>query len=286
MAAAPVFSAFATNDAPQTAFFDSVQSAIERQYRHCTGSRSGLGPAALLEWKSMMDSLSKTPAYRDILRNYHSVYGNAANPLPCEVLAWNDSLKKSQTLREKADEEILLVGDEESDARREMDTLPKSPYDFASFPFGISKNAFFLLYKKLCASPLVDMGGYGYDYGTVWGGRAFLTAFYFNKRGHLYKYEIESPALPANRLNTGVRPDAEYLAQVFEGKFGPASRRYIFGYFDIKSGILSPFKTWNIKGYSVYVGISEYQYRYYAKAVVVKGTVQARGPAKPTKVVP
>jgi hypothetical protein len=77
-----------------------------------------------------------------------------------------------------------------------------------------------------------------------------------------------------------VRPDAEFLSQEFTKKIGEPSRRYTFGIFDIKSGVLSPYKTWDIKGFSAYVGISVDNYKYYAKAVVAKLPVEQAAPAK------
>jgi hypothetical protein len=269
--------AHATDEVRERAFYDSVVAVYMHEYRECTGSMGSIDRAMLLEWKTKMDKLSQTQAYVELVREYRATVDSERKPLPCKVLAWNEERKKAQMQSESAMVQTLLAQDEANDARRDLDTLAKSPYDFGIFPFGVSKRLFLYTYKKTRNVEPAVMDSIAYVNDIQWGERPFLTAFHFDRNERLFKYEIESPALASDKLNAVVRPDAEYLSQVFTKKFGEPARRYTFGYFDIKSGVLSPYKTWDIKGYSVYVGISMENYRYYAKAVV------ARIPARPAR---
>jgi hypothetical protein len=255
-------------------FFDSVTITYERQYRECTGSTGSLDRATLIDWKNKMDLLARTSAYIELAREYRHAVDSVHTPLPCKVMQWNEERKKAQMLKESVLTADLLAQQEADDAHREADSLAKSPLDFEGFPFGLTRRTFEYLYKQTFGAPPVDMETHEYGPEIPWGTRTFLTAFYFDTNDRFCKYEIESSGLPSNRLNSNVRPDAEFLSQVLTKRIGEPSRRYTFGIFDIKSGALSLYKTWDIKGFSAYVGISVDNYKYYAKAVVVRLPVE------------
>lgn len=251
-------------------FYDSITAAYAREYRECTGSTSWLDRATLVEWKNKMDLLARTSTYIELAREYRKAVDSVHTPLPCKVMQWNEERKKVQMLKESVLTADLLAQQEADDAHREADSLAKSPLDFEGFPFGLTKRTFEYLYKQTFGAPPVDMGTHEYGPEIPWGTKTFLTAFYFDTNDRFFKYEIESSGLPSNRLNSNVRPDAEFLSQVFAKRIGEPSRRYTFGIFDIKSGALSLYKTWDVKGFSAYVGISVDNYKYYAKAVVAR----------------
>lgn len=272
--------ALATDEVRDRTFYDSLMVSYGREYRDCTGSTGFVDPAFLIDWKKKMDALALTSAYIELAREYRKSVDSVHIPLPCKVLAWNEQRKKAQIQTEDLLTDELWAQQEAEDARREIDTMPKSAADCGIFPFGISRRTLVYMYKKAFGSQPVDMQTHLYVNDMQWGERRFLTAFYFDTNNRFVKYEIESASQPSNRLNSEVRPDAEYLSLVFAKKLGEPSRRYTFGIFDIKSGVLSPYKTWDVnKGYSAYVGISVENYRYYAKAVIAK--IPPRAPASP-----
>jgi hypothetical protein len=101
-----------------------------------------------------------------------------------------------------------------------------------------------------------------------WDTLAFLTAFYFGKKDMLCKYEIESPALPADSLNKCVRTAARNLGTILERKLGEARHEYRVGFYDIKSKELSPLIKWDSPAHAACIGLSVYKFKYYAKAVI------------------
>jgi hypothetical protein len=261
----------ATDDMRRAVFFDSVQTLYLREYQACTGDQSFISAKELIQWKEDNNALAMSKEYLDLLKEYCKVDSSTA-VLPCKVLAWNQKRKALQVVHEDSLSRELLAREELEAAAKEAVSCVKTPFDVLGLPFGLSKKSFLLLYKnsaRLQGVPFfIDEGNYIYVKEMPWGGRTFLTAFYFDKSGTYFKYEIESPPATADRVNSTVRPDAEYLAHELAVRFGEPSRRYSIGFFDIKSGVLCPYKTWDADGYDVYVGISMSRYRYYAKAVI------------------
>jgi hypothetical protein len=266
----------ATDETRQTAFFDSVQAGYLREYQACTGDMSFVPSKDLLQWKEQMNALAVSKEYLDLLKEYRRV-DTTGNVLPCRVLAWNRKRKELQALHEDTLSRDLLAREELESAENEAGDLAKSPYDLPGLPFGLSKKSLLLIFKNNMRVPFVDEGNYIYVNNMAWGSRTFLTAFYFDKTGLYFKYEIEGPSLTADRVNSTVRPDAEYLSHELAGRFGEPSRRYSIGFFDIKSGVLCPYKTWDAAGFDVYVGLSMNKYRYYAKAVIAAHEIRKPG---------
>jgi hypothetical protein len=262
---------FATDEIREAAFFDSVKAMHLRDYRECTGDMSDISVKRLLEWKKQMDMITRNPEYTALLREFRASADSTVDALPCKVTAWAIERKKKQLDKEKSMVADLLIQEEFDDAQKEINGLPKTSCDFPGFPFGLSKKSFLLMFKHLHATAPIDMDNHVYVNTITWGERPFLTGFFFDTpNGFFYKYEIESVGLPAEQLNRAVRSDAHYLAGEFEKIFGEPARRESIGYFDIKKGVLSPYKTWDIPGFFVCVGISMNDYKYYAKAVVAK----------------
>jgi hypothetical protein len=275
----------AVDDSKQATFFDSVEVRYRQEYQVCTGDMGPVTAKDLVQWKEDMNVLAMSKEYLDLLKEYRKV-DSSGNVLPCKVLAWNKKRKGQQSQHEDTLARELFAREELDNAQSEANSLAKSAYDSPGLPFGLSKKSFLLLAKTVCRLAVNDMGSYIYVNDMQWGGRTFLTAFYFDKNGSLYRYEIEGTSVPADRLNSAVRPDADYIAQVLAGRFGASARRFSIGFFDIKNNVLCPYKTWDSPGFDVLVGLSMNKYRYYAKAVVTakdirKPAAADSGAAKP-----
>jgi hypothetical protein len=269
----------AVDDSKQAAFFDSVEVRYRQEYQACTGDMTFVAAKDLVQWKEDMNALAVSKEYLDLLKEYRKVDGSE-NVLPCKVLAWNKKRKEIQTIREDSLGLELLAREEFEAAESEAKACAKSPYDIPGLPFGLSKKSFLLIFKNSVPLEMNDQGQFIYVNNMAWGNRAYLTAFYFDKKTNVfYKYEIETPTVPADRLNSVVRPDADSLAQALARGFGEPSHRYSIGFFDIKSGVLCPYKTWDTPGFDVCVGLSMSKYRYYAKAVVTAKEIRKQVPA-------
>jgi hypothetical protein len=266
----------ATDEVHEAAFYDSVEIRYRQEYRECTGDMAMVSRAALIDWKKKSNKLAQSQAYLDLLREYRRLVDSTGIVLPCKVIAWNEERKKVQLEKERTLVHDVLAQEEFNNAQKEMAGLHKTPYDFVPFPFGVSKKTFLLLFSHSFKPEPVDMGAHLYVNSFIWDERPFLTAFYFDKKSdRFFKYEIESVSLPASQLNRAVRTDAEFLAQALARRFGDCSRRESIGFFDIKRGVLSPYKTWDVPGFFIMVGISMQDYKYYAKAVVMRNELPA-----------
>jgi hypothetical protein len=274
-----VCQALATDEAKQAAFFDSVEVRYRQEYKACTGDMKFIDRRELLAWKNTMNTLAVSKDFQALLKEYRKV-NSSENFLPCKVLAWNEARRKMQAAHEDTLARELLVREEYENAEKEAKILPQSKYSTFGLPFGLSKKSFLLIFKNTFQYTINDMGNYLYVSDMKWGDRTFLTAFYFDKKtDKFYKYEIEGPSVPADGLNRVVRTDAEFIAHDLTRRFGEPARRYSIGFFDIKSGVLSPFQTWDAPGFNVYVGLSMSKYRYYAKAVVMAREITRPAPS-------
>jgi len=101
------------------------------------------------------------------------------------------------------------------------------------------------------------------------GERSLPGQFHFDKNGKLDRYELEGPSFPIDSLYISVWPLAEYLASFFRNAVGSLPLRVNrLDRQDILEGKLSLCKVWSDPKWSVAVGLSVLNYRYYAKAVV------------------
>jgi hypothetical protein len=261
--------AIATDETRQAMFFDSVQARYLKEYQECTGDKSYMSAKELIRWKDNMSAAAVSKEYLDLLKEYRLADASGGeNALPCKVFAWNKLRKKLQAAREDTLAREKLAQEELENARSEAKGLAKSAYDIPGLPFGLSKESFLLVFKNTVAAAFLDRGNYISVNDMAWGNRTFPTAFYFDKTGRFFKYEIESPSMAADRVNSAVRPDAEYLAHELAGRFGEPLHRFSIGFFDLKSDVLCPYKTWDAEGFDACVGLLMSKYRYCAKAVV------------------
>jgi hypothetical protein len=264
-----VLSVAASDNTKSQVFFDSVETVFLRQYRECTNDIKPVAKSTLAEWKAQMATLFKSPDYQNILKEYRLAVDSIREVSPCKVLMWNAERKKYQTRKEDTLVHDLLDREELETALREAKDLPTTQYDVQGLPFGLSKKSFLIIYNNKYSADLFDMGNYAYCKTMTWGKKTFLTAFYFDKKFNKYfKYEIEGVALTADLVNSTIRPQADSLANDLSSLFGPPSRSFSIGFFDIKSGILTPYKTWDTDNGTVYLGLSMNKYLYYVKVLV------------------
>ncbi len=260
---------FATDDSPRTVFFDSIEVQYRKEIVECGDNIAYMSKTGITQWKEHMISVSQTPEYKALLQEYRKFVDSSNTPLPCKVLAWNEQRKQIQLQKEDSLTKELILREDYENALREKDSLPKSVFDPFGIPFEISKRSFLLLFKEKCKNAYVDMGYHLYVSDMNWCNHEYLTAFYFDhKTDKFIKYEIESDAVEADKLNRITRQDGENLTQCLIPNFGLPSKTFRIGFFDIKSNALSPLSMWDADGFNVYVGLSMSKYRYFAKAVV------------------
>ncbi len=265
----------ADDDSRHAGFFDSVATRFYAEYTACTGDGRPLDVRRVIQWKQKMDAWMETEEYAGLLRDYT---GSGGAPIaPCKLIEWSKERKAAQEAKENAFVNELLDSQETGEALAQLKARRSSPFDFAEIPFGVSKPTFVYFFKRKFAMPLSEKGRFLYVEEFPMNGLAFLAAFFFNDDGIFYKYEIESDPLPAEELNKSVRPAAERLAFFFEQKLGPPTATARIGFYDIKSRELALYKKWETPANSLNLGLSVFDYHYYAKAVVVdKNLLKAR----------
>jgi hypothetical protein len=259
---------FAAEQATETLFFDTLETAFRKQYVECTGDSLRVDIKYIFAWKEQLDEWAKSKECADLRADYKKNVDSAAVPSPCKLRAWALVNKSRQDSREHGVVNGILASDDSIEVEEALKAHPAGAFDFPGIPFGVSRNIFSYLFKKKYSYGLLAKDAFLYVENMPWEGANYLTAFYFDKNDMFYKYEIETPGLPADSLNTVVRPTALHLASVFEQKLGAPRREYRVGYFDIKSKELSPLIKWDAADYSAIIGLSVFKYRYYAKAIV------------------
>ena len=258
---------FAADDSGDAAFFDSVAARFREEYVQCTGNSGQADVRRIVLWKQKVDAWTKTAEYAELMRDYQKHVGGPIHP--CKLIEWSKQRKADQEAKESGFVKALLDSSEAADAACDLKACTTSHFDFAEIPFGVSKPTFAHYYKKKFNAKLRRKGGFLYTKELFLEGRPFLAAFFFNAAGKLYKYEIESDPLPADSLNQSVRPAAEYLANFFEKRLGPPVHSSRIGFYDIKSKELALYKNWETPAHSLNIGLSVFDYHYYAKAIVM-----------------
>ena len=154
----------------------------------------------------------KLPEFTKISKQfYNDSTITAGHHSLCEIVKWyhnkmlvvkiSDSL--SNVLRKSKNQQTtdsLLI-------RNELSKVQQSSCDYLNIPFGISKSSFVLFLKKAGITFFTNDTSLLYYnnpedpvYNTV--------AFYFDKNGNYYKYEIESVTSSLDSLDTYIRPFA------------------------------------------------------------------------------
>ncbi len=261
------FICWGTDDESESAFFIDKEEALRQEYLECTNDSRRVDIKYVIEWKRKMEALKKTPKYAELLRDYKKATGNNGAS-PCALMEWKARRKAVQDSAEQAIVDRILDNNEAADIAEGIKALPLSKFDFARIPFGVSKSAFTFLFANIFNIALSEKETFLYAEAVPWNALPLLTAFFFDDENRFYKYEIESDALPADSVNKVVRPAADSLARVFERMFGTPTHSYRIGFFEIKSKELAIAWKWETPDYTAYIGFSELNYLYYAKAVV------------------
>jgi hypothetical protein len=259
---------WAIDEEPSSMFFGDRETALRQEYLECTGDPLPVDLKFVIGWKQRMDAWRKTPEYAELLRDYQKTVGASASIRSCALIEWNERRKRVQDSMERILTARVLDSNEAQDVAEEIKALPASRFDFAGIPFGVSKGAFLHLFKMKYTVPIQEKDAFYFAENVPWNGAPFLTAFYFDDDNRLFKYEAESDALPADSVNRAVRPAARRLATALEQSLGPPARQYRIGFYEIKSRELAVEEKWETAGYTAMVGLSVFNYQYYAKAVV------------------
>lgn len=262
-------------------FFSDIEKAILKDYHLCTGDLAIPSRKVLLKWISENNFITESENYPDLLKKYANETGiNPADARPCEIVNW-----ASQQLREKRDAEILLQRSQKLVASRRADSIylhialtenHLKAHHFSGFPFGIDQKAFRLLAAKKNIS-LIDKNTSLFADSIKIGSHLFSAAFHFDRNGKFSKYELESKSAPLDSLDLCIRPLADTLAFYMLEKVGdPPDHTYRVGRFDITQGRLAILQMWNLPEAAIYVGLSTFDYSYYAKLVVISNTASKK----------
>ena len=264
----------ASDTTATTAFMDSLAREFSIEYRICTGDSSPMDVRRLIAWRRQISTVTASPDYQTLLKAYCLSTGAQQNTVtPCAVWDWKAQNDKENELIESKNAQIykqqqIEAQDSALVAKALADNSP-STFDLLSIPFGIPKIALMMLLKKYSGIPFFDSGNFLFVKQFAIADRTFLAAFFFDRSGRLYKYEIESDPASADQINRIVRPDAEFLTTWFEQKCQRTLERIPVGFFDITEGRLATTAQWNDTLHRVEIGMSSSKNKYYAKTVVV-----------------
>jgi hypothetical protein len=267
---------FAEIDSVRQLFFDSLELSLRNDYRLCTADSSVRPLDDLLRWKKTIDQFCSDTAYPGIVRAFSRETGiTPSDARPCEIIQWYQrgqaqaresvqllAREREQAVREHRDSVALV---------RELEKTPRNNYDLKGIPFGLSRESFITIAKRNALPPLItDNPVYRCDNFPL-GVHRFTAAFHFNTDNRYWCYELESPTVAFDSLNTGARPMVEYLSAQMESKTGSAPDHiYRVGQFDIVPGRLSIVTSWNLPDAVMYIGLARTGNRFYAKAIVQK----------------
>ncbi len=253
-------------------FFKDIEKELRDKYKNCTGDCSDPPLKKIFLWKNELDSFSQSPEYNNILKNYCSSNKQIQNPSLCEILKWYKNKLISIRNNDSSTCELSkLKKIQISDSlytEKELSITRKTSCDFQNIPFGLSKRSVLTLALKNGMVSISDENQFlKYENHTD---PVFTTvAFNFDKNERYYQYEIESISTSIDSLDSHIRLYAEKLAAHFQQKIGITSQQSNYvGRFEIVQGKLSIVKMWTIKNITVYVGLSMFDNRYYAKAIV------------------
>ena len=256
----------------QDTFFLGLEKELIEEYRTCTGDSNAIKIDSLFRWKKIINLRTEMPEYIKIRQEFITHTGILIDFLPCQVLDWyKDRSLYLISCEDSLRHALLLKSDTTVDSIRiynEMKNNPTSKFDFGKIPFGLSKKVFQIIFNREFSFPLIDKKNYFLAEHFYLQKRPFLIKFFFTNNDRYYKYEIESYSFTGDSLDLAVRPQAVYLKETIEQKIGPPDRLYRIGYFDIKSGAISPYARWEKETHTVTIGIALEKIRYYTKETV------------------
>jgi hypothetical protein len=253
-------------------FFTEIEKQLRESYQICNKDSSNVPIKNIFLWKKEIDSITQSPEYSSIVKEYYLNNKKTSGTLPCEIVLWyrnqllskhrSDSLSSTKKkLEDKHISDSLLVS-------AELSKVKKKAYDYKGIPFGISKKCFLLLAKETEVNSFTDEGDYIYS-ENISDSVFKSVAFNFDKKGIFYSYEIESISLPFDSIDSQIRTYLDILSLYFQKKMNqnPQQSNYISN-LEIVQGQLSVSKMWIIQNAKIYVGIAVFNNNYYAKAIV------------------
>ncbi len=276
-----VLNTHSTEYEEQGSFFRQREKHLIEEYRLCTEDSITTDIDSLLKWKSIIDIRCEMPEYKKILKDFIQNTGVIKDVYPCQILNWHLDRMKYIRNREDSLKNILLKkSDYIVDSFRiqlELQKNPASDFDFSSIPFGLSQKVFTHLFTREYSYPLIDTKRHLFVEHFPIQDMSFMIRFHFTIRKIFFKYEIEGYSFSGDSLNSVVRIQAALLKDRLAEKIGPPDRLYRIGYFDIKSGEITPYAKWENDDYSIIIGIGIEGNRYFARqTVILKKLVNTR----------
>ena len=264
--------AFSIDYEEQDTFFLGLEKELIKEYRTCTGDPTVITIDSLFRWKKIINLRTEMPDYKSIRQEFITHTGILIDFLPCQVLDWyRNRLMYGKSREDSLRHTLLIKADETVDSIRifnELKNNPISKFDFEMIPFGLSKKVFQIIFNREFSFSLIDMKNHFLAEHFYLKERPFFIKFFFNSNDRYYKYVIESYSFTGDSLDLAVRPQAIYLRETAERKIGPPDHLFRIGYFDIKSGTMSPYARWEKETHTVTIGIGLDKIRYYTKKTV------------------
>ena len=255
------------------AFFDTLEMTLRADYILCTRDSSEQSVHDLLRWKKGLDQIISSPLYGGLLKEFHKETGIRPDDVrPCEIISWKQAkdaeLQEIELLLQEEQERETLKRADSLFAEQELSKAKTTSVDFDGIPFGVSKRGLRILAAR-AGLMLIDEGNYLRGEELQIGTSTFRGAFYLDKDGRYWKYELESVTGSLDSLDSFIRPQADVLSRYFEERSGsPPDHLYRIGRFDIVQGRLAVHSMWDLGNVAIFTGLATWKYRYYAKAVV------------------
>jgi len=262
-----------------SSFVNNRPLQLQHEYEWCTDDTMKLSISMLLDWKARLHSWVETDEYQKLLNDFYAETGLDAQVHPCEIKKWyrnklrieNEEIERAQ----KAQQEYRKMVEESTQLAIELNSLPRSDFDFMGFPFGLKKRTFAKLFPKKFSAPMeISYNDITLKDVNI-SGTQYMVKLYFGRKDSLYRYEIQSESYGVDSIDSHVRVLAEKLAEIFEKRAGDCYHHYRVGRLDITQGRITPYKTWLTPRHTVLTGFGTYKYRYYAKALVTDKEIEA-----------
>ncbi len=272
---------FSLDDTILTRFETRQYDRLLDEYRRLTGDTSTVDIPGVLNWRASCREWAGRPDFMDLKKEFVSLHPENPAPSPCEIMirhkrrvteleAFEDSLMSSQVARTINEMDSLYIA-------HQLTVGDSSEFDLFGIPFGVNRRAFHMLCPDK-APRLRMQSSYTYLERFHIGDYRFLAAFHFNDSGVYYKYELQGRFLPADSLDTSVRAEARALREYLTARAGAPDDIFRVGYFDIKPNRLTLCATWRRGHIKAFVGFSQDEGRYYAKARVVGSGTDSNAP--------
>jgi len=149
----------------------------------------------------------------------------------------------------------------------------ETPDNFKGIKFGSSKE---VLHNKLKEDKLLR-GHQDIDYfirkefiqieNFFKIGDLSVTVIFYFYEDKFYQFEFQTKLYAADKLSL-VKKDANYLADIFKNKYGPWKSKFDPSIIDISSDAVSFTHKWLFPKQTVFIGLTEYEFEYYAIARV------------------